>query len=112
LYVDYCWAIVAAETLAAQYRLKHFTGPLKKLSFQELIDCCLPNEKEVYPYLYDAAVEYIKENGIREMRQYGYTGKKGTCKPKSEEEVIRNQILLLLFFILSLFFIYSRLFFF
>jgi hypothetical protein len=35
-------------TLAADYKLNDYELPLKNLSFQELIDCCCPNEDIVY----------------------------------------------------------------
>ena len=102
--LDYFWAIVAARHKLC----KMIDQPLK--SYKELIDCCCPKEKKVYPYNYQYAFDYIKTDGLRVMSQYEFTGVKGNCKPKSTFRGYKKAIYFLYYyyyyFVLSLFFYY------
>jgi hypothetical protein len=88
--LDYCWTIVAAETLVAAYAIKNTNRDLKDLLFQELLDYFCSNLDRDYKHFYDAALMHIYEKGIRVTKSYPLTGRKGKCEPKIGNEVIRN----------------------
>jgi hypothetical protein len=69
--VDCCWAIVAMECLASAIKIKNPNQLLKTLSVKQLINECRHRASNVYPYNNkDAALHYIKENGILEQHNY------------------------------------------
>jgi hypothetical protein len=92
--LDYCWANVAADTLAAAYAIKNPNQDLKDLSFQELLDYCCSNLDRVYKHFYDSALRNIYEKGIRGTKSYPINCRKGKCGPKTGNDVIKNNFFL------------------
>ncbi|KAH7840555.1 hypothetical protein Vadar_018530 [Vaccinium darrowii] len=82
---DMCWAIVAAEAVAAGLRLMGGKETVEEFASQELLDCCKEHETECYTYSLKKAFKWIEENGIREKGDYPFLAKKCMCRPKGKE---------------------------
>ncbi|XP_042942716.1 probable cysteine protease RDL5 [Carya illinoinensis] len=81
-----CWAIVAAEAVAAGLKATNYTDDLLELSSQELLDCCEKERTKCYTYSYTKAFNYIKNEGIRKEEDYQFKAVKQPCQPKTEEQ--------------------------
>ncbi len=74
-----------------------FNRDKKDLLLQELLDYCF-NLDRVYKHYYDVAMWHDYEKGIQDTKSYSVMGRKGKCKPKTANEVIRNNFLFVLIF--------------
>ncbi|KAG6692260.1 hypothetical protein I3842_10G106000 [Carya illinoinensis] len=83
-----CWAIVAAEAVAAGLKAKNPDKDLLELSAQELLDCCKEEERKCYTYSIKKALEWIKSYGIRKEEEYPFKARKCPCRHKTEEQGI------------------------
>ncbi|XP_035545097.1 cathepsin J-like [Juglans regia] len=81
-----CWAIVAAEAVAAGLKAKNPNKDLLELSSQELLDCCKEGEKKCYTYSIKKALEWIRTYGIRKEEEYPFKARKCRCRHKTEEQ--------------------------
>lgn len=91
-----CWAIVAAEAVAAGLRLMGGKETVVELASQELLDCCKEHETECYTYSLKKAFKWIKENGICKEGDYPFVAKKNMCRPKGKVLVKPKLIYLIL----------------
>ncbi|KAG2685003.1 hypothetical protein I3760_10G103900 [Carya illinoinensis] len=81
-----CWAIVAAEVVAAGLKAKNPDKDLLELSSQELLDCCKEEKRKCYTYSTKKALEWIRSYGIMKEEDYPFKGYKCPCRHKTEEQ--------------------------